>query len=102
MSSSVVLARATRRSVAALGLAPGTPCHAVIKSVAIMVELPGGSGRTQGTTEEVAPIAGSPQAIAEQLRAFSGLVDHLQLVVDPITAGSIEALAPVVDAVHAD
>ena len=34
----VVLARATRRSVAALGLAPGTPCHAVIKTVAIAPE----------------------------------------------------------------
>lgn len=30
-----VLARVTRRSVAALGLAPGVVCHAVVKSVAI-------------------------------------------------------------------
>lgn len=30
-----ILARVTQRSVAALGLAPGTPCHAVVKSVAI-------------------------------------------------------------------
>ena len=73
----------------------------VTKSVAVMVELPGGAGRTQGTTEQVAPIGGSPDRIAEQLLAFAGLVDHLQLVADPITAASIEALAPVVDAVHA-
>lgn len=72
----------------------------VTKSVAVMVELPGGTGRTQGTTEEVTPISGSPDQIAEQLLAFSGLVDHLQLVVDPITTASIEALAGVVAAVH--
>ena len=73
----------------------------VTKSVAVMVELPGGTGRTQGTTEQVAPMTGSTDEIAGQLLAFSHLVDHLQLVVDPITAGSIEALAAVVEAVHA-
>ena len=72
----------------------------VTKSVAVMVELPGGTGRTQGTTEQVAPMTGSTDEIAGQLLAFSHLVDHLQLVVDPITAGSIEALAAVVEAVH--
>ena len=30
-----VLARVTRRSVAALGLAPGAPVHAVIKTVSV-------------------------------------------------------------------
>ncbi len=40
-------------------------------------------------------LMGSPQQIADGLRAFADLgVAHLQLVVDPITAGSIEALAP--------
>lgn len=38
----VVLARITRRSVASLGLVPGTRCHAVIKSVAIAPEDVGG------------------------------------------------------------
>ena len=33
-----VLARVTGRSVAALGLAPGTACHAIVKSVAIAPE----------------------------------------------------------------
>ena len=84
-------------AVAAAGRDPGE----VTKSVAVMVELPGGTGRTQGTTEQVAPISGSAEAIAEQLLAFSPLVDHLQLVVDPITSASIEALGPVVAAVHA-
>jgi probable F420-dependent oxidoreductase len=40
-------------------------------------------------------LMGSPQQIADGLRAFADLgVSHVQLVVDPITAGSIEELAP--------
>ena len=38
----VVLARVTRRSVAALGLAPGVSCHAVIKTVALAPQDVGG------------------------------------------------------------
>ncbi|MGI3183559.1 molybdenum ABC transporter ATP-binding protein [Nioella aestuarii] len=38
----VVLARITRRSVLALGVSPGTACHAVIKTVAIAPEDIGG------------------------------------------------------------
>lgn len=84
-------------ALAGAGRDPGE----VTRSVAVMVELPGGTGRTQGTTEEVSPVGGSTAQIADALLAFSGLVDHLQLVVDPITAASIEALSPVVEAVHA-
>lgn len=42
-----LLARITRRSAAALGLAPGQTCHAVIKSVAVAPE-DVGTGRTDG------------------------------------------------------
>ena len=38
-----VLARVTRRSVDALGLAEGVSCHAVVKSVAIAPEDVGGA-----------------------------------------------------------
>ena len=38
----VVLARVTRRSVAALGLQPGSPCYAVIKTVALAPQDVGG------------------------------------------------------------
>ncbi|WP_071673123.1 molybdenum ABC transporter ATP-binding protein [Nioella nitratireducens] len=38
-----ILARVTRRSVTALGLLPGSPCHAVIKTVAIAPEDVGGA-----------------------------------------------------------
>ncbi|ANT60117.1 molybdenum ABC transporter ATP-binding protein [Salipiger sp. CCB-MM3] len=40
-----ILARITRRSAEALGLAPGVPCHAVMKSVAVAPEDIGGPAR---------------------------------------------------------
>ena len=67
----------------------------VSRTVAIMVQAPGGHGRIYGDTEHEGSeaIAGSPAEIAEALRAFAmpGL-DHVQLVVDPITVESIEWL----------
>ncbi len=72
----------------------------IVKSVAVLVQMPGGDGRTMGAATDTPPITGSLTDIAEQLLAFGNLVDHLQLVVDPITTASIEALAPVVADVH--
>lgn len=67
----------------------------VSRTVAIMVQAPGGEGRIYGDTEHAgsAPIAGSPEEIANALRGFAmpGL-DHVQLVVDPISAESVEWL----------
>jgi alkanesulfonate monooxygenase SsuD/methylene tetrahydromethanopterin reductase-like flavin-dependent oxidoreductase (luciferase family) len=67
----------------------------VSRTVAIMVQAPGGHGRIYGDTEHEGSeaIAGSPAEVAEALRAFAmpGL-DHVQLVVDPITVESIEWL----------
>jgi alkanesulfonate monooxygenase SsuD/methylene tetrahydromethanopterin reductase-like flavin-dependent oxidoreductase (luciferase family) len=83
----------------ALAAAGRDPSH-IVKSVAVLVQMPGGDGRTMGATTNTPPITGSLQDIAEQLLAFADLVDHLQLVVDPITTTSIKALAPVVAAVH--
>ncbi|NVO56426.1 molybdenum ABC transporter ATP-binding protein [Rhodobacteraceae bacterium B1Z28] len=42
----IVLARVTRRSVAALDLRPGSPCHAVIKTVALAPQDVGGRIRS--------------------------------------------------------
>jgi alkanesulfonate monooxygenase SsuD/methylene tetrahydromethanopterin reductase-like flavin-dependent oxidoreductase (luciferase family) len=67
----------------------------VSRTAAIMVQAPGGEGRIYGDTEHAgsAPIAGSPEEIADALDGFAmpGL-DHVQLVVDPITAESVEWL----------
>jgi hypothetical protein len=44
------------------------------------------------------PITGSSDDIAAALRAFSTVgIDHIQLVVDPINARSVESLAPVLE-----
>jgi probable F420-dependent oxidoreductase len=71
------------------------------RTVAVHVRLPGGRGRVMGDTKsaEMPPLAGDPAAIAEGLRAYAQVgIAEVQLVVDPITVGSIEALAPVLEA----
>lgn len=77
----------------------------VSRTVAIMVQAPGGSGRIYGDTEHEGSeaIAGSPGDVAAALRAFAmpGL-DHVQLVVDPITVESIEWLAETLNALDTD
>ena len=60
----------------------------VARTVAVMVHLPGGTGRIQGNyaKDPPAPLEGSPAAMAEVLREFAGQgIDHVQLVLDPIT-----------------
>ena len=73
----------------------------VVRSVAVLVQVQGGSGRQMGATADTPPISGMSAEIADRLLAFSSRIDHIQLVVDPITADSIEMLAPAVARVHA-
>ncbi len=72
---------------------------AVERSVAVQVRLPAGKGRFQGdfaAGPARPPLEGSAAEIAAELRAYAHEgIGHVQLVVDPITAPSIEALAPV-------
>jgi probable F420-dependent oxidoreductase len=79
--------------------AAGRDPASVERTVAVLVRLAGGAGREQGDySEEAPPVEGPPEVIAETLRAFGREgVSHVQLVVDPITTGSLEALAPVLD-----
>lgn len=70
----------------------------VERTVAVQVRLPGGSGRVQGGYAEDGPVPleGSSGRIADELRAYAREgIDHVQLVLDPITRDSIEAVAPV-------
>ncbi len=76
----------------AAGRAPGD----VERTVAVQVRLPGGSGRVQGGYAErgPAPLEGSPGRVADELRAYAREgIAHVQLVLDPITRDSIEAVA---------
>lgn len=69
------------------------------KTAAVFVGMPGGTGRlTKYDDNETAPLPleGSPAAIADGLRAYAALgVAEVQLVVDPITTESIQALGAV-------
>jgi alkanesulfonate monooxygenase SsuD/methylene tetrahydromethanopterin reductase-like flavin-dependent oxidoreductase (luciferase family) len=69
------------------------------KTSAVLVRLPGGTGRLTKYDETAAsapPLEGSPAQIADGLRAYAALgLAEVQLVVDPITQDSIEALGAV-------
>jgi alkanesulfonate monooxygenase SsuD/methylene tetrahydromethanopterin reductase-like flavin-dependent oxidoreductase (luciferase family) len=67
------------------------------RTLAVLVAMPGSTGRPQGSHDRdpVAPMPGDPEILAPALRAFAEMgVGHVQLVLDPITADSIRALAP--------
>jgi probable F420-dependent oxidoreductase len=80
--------------------AVGRPTDEVQATAAVLVRLAGGSGRVMGDAkgQGIEPVQGDPGAIAEQLAAFAATgARHLQLVVDPITIGSVEALGEVLE-----
>jgi alkanesulfonate monooxygenase SsuD/methylene tetrahydromethanopterin reductase-like flavin-dependent oxidoreductase (luciferase family) len=68
------------------------------RTVAVLVQFPDGTGRIQGSYAEAPPppLTGPSEIMAARLRAFADAgIGHVQLVIDPITRGSIEAFAPV-------
>jgi alkanesulfonate monooxygenase SsuD/methylene tetrahydromethanopterin reductase-like flavin-dependent oxidoreductase (luciferase family) len=68
------------------------------RTVAVMVHLPGGGGRVQGGYVEnpPQPLEGTPETMAEALRAFAREgISHVQLVLDPIDADSIRIVGSV-------
>src|SRR5262245_2693590 len=78
--------------------AVGREPREVERTSAVLVRLPGGTGRVMGDTTQAAipPVQGSPGAMAARLREYADLgLAEVQLVVDPITIDSIQALAPV-------
>ncbi len=76
----------------------------VSRTAAIMIQCPGGTGRIYGDTEHESNVAisGSTGDIAAALRGFvmPGL-DHVQLVLDPITVESIEWMGGVLEVIDA-
>lgn len=81
------------RIAGSVGRDPGD----IDRTVALLVQLPGGEGRKMGARHErIDPISGSPAEIADAVAAFADVgIAHVQLVVDPITEASVEALAGV-------
>lgn len=91
---------ALRERVDAAARAAGREPAAIERTVAVLVRLPGGRGRVQGDTahDAIPPLEGPPAEIATTLRAFAAEgIAHVQLVVDPITLASLDALAPVLE-----
>lgn len=83
-------------ATAAAGRDPGE----VGATAAVLVRMPGGGGRLMGEAYDapVRPVSGPAGAVAEHLNALAEAgATHLQLVVDPITEGSIEQLGEVLD-----
>ena len=78
--------------------AAGRDPDEVEATACVYVQVPGGAGRTMGdpTMTNMKPLTGSAEQLAEHLSAFAAAgAAHLQLVVDPITQGSIEWLGQV-------
>lgn len=76
---------------------------AIERTVCVYLQLPEGRGRTQGgyAQDPVRALRGTPAELADGLRRYADEgVGHVQLVVDPITEGSIAALAPVLEALE--
>jgi probable F420-dependent oxidoreductase len=69
------------------------------RTVAVFVQLPGGTGRTMGDStvaQAVRPLGGTAEEMAEELRAYARAgIGHVQLVLDPISRESIERFARV-------
>lgn len=83
----------------------GREAGEVVRTTTVLVQLEGGTGRASGNADrrDVTPLRGSPESIATDLRAYARLgIGHVQLVLDPITAESIERLAPVLALLDAD
>ena len=73
---------------------------AVERTVAVQVRLTGGTGRVQGdyAKAEAEPLAGTPDEMAEELRAYARQgIAEVQLVLDPISRASIEEFASVLE-----
>jgi len=76
------------------------------RTVAVHVRLPGGTGRAMGgtsTTEQIRPLEGDPETMAEELRAYAAAgIAEVQLVLDPIDRLAIERFAGVLPILDRD
>jgi alkanesulfonate monooxygenase SsuD/methylene tetrahydromethanopterin reductase-like flavin-dependent oxidoreductase (luciferase family) len=74
------------------------------RTVAVLVRLPGGTGRrtVYASGRAGRPLEGSAEHIADEIRAYAAEgIGHVQLVLDPITEASVAALAPVLELLDA-
>ncbi len=91
---------ALRETVDAACRAAGRDPSHVERTVAVLIEMPDGEGRKDvyGKEEEVEPLQGTPEEVAEELRRYADEgIGHVQLIVEPMTEKSLETLAPVLE-----
>jgi alkanesulfonate monooxygenase SsuD/methylene tetrahydromethanopterin reductase-like flavin-dependent oxidoreductase (luciferase family) len=89
--------RPIRDQVDAACKAAGRDPATLERTVAVLVALPGARGGPQGNPSRptAEAISGEAAVLEASLRAFAAEgIGHVQLVLDPITADSIRALAP--------
>ena len=93
---------AIRQKVDAACVEVGRDPATLARTVAVLVQVEGEDvARRGGPQEKAPPLRGSPEELADQLRAFAAEgISHVQLVVDPITVRSIERLAPVLQTLN--
>ncbi len=89
-----------RAQVDAAALAAGREPAEIERTVAVLVRLAGGTGRLMGNESMggIPALTGSAEALAEELRAYARAgIGAVQVVLDPITLGSIEAFGSVLE-----
>src|SRR5437868_4186008 len=77
--------------------AAGRKSGDIERTVAVLIDMPGAAGRKDVAEfgVEAPPLRGSPDTIADELRGYAREgIGHVQLVVEPMTEGSLETLAP--------
>jgi probable F420-dependent oxidoreductase len=95
---------ALREKVDAACASVGRDPATLERSVAILVQVDQGEvDRRGGPTESAPPLRGTAEQLADAIRAFgSEGISHVQLVLQPITAESIERLGAVLEALDRD
>ena len=84
-----------REKVDAAAMAAGREPSKIERTVAVLVRLPGASG---GREYDAPPLEGTAEAIADGLRGYARQgIGHVQLVIDPITEASLDALGSVLE-----
>jgi alkanesulfonate monooxygenase SsuD/methylene tetrahydromethanopterin reductase-like flavin-dependent oxidoreductase (luciferase family) len=71
----------------------------VARTVAVLLKLHDGPSARDFDREPAPPLQGTPEQVADALRAFAREgVSEVQLVIDPITVEGIDQLAPILEA----
>jgi len=90
------LSSAVDEAVTAAGRHPSE----VERTVTVLIQLPGGTGRAAGgeIAKPTPPLKGTREELARAIAAYADVgVSHVQLVLDPITVDSIEELGYVLE-----